>query len=535
MNNHNHRFKKQQILVFVLTLFLKFGIHSVAATQSVETGNKDGTNTETAVLPQDIMIDPDPGFQPPQQVQPSIMLRADKSRINVYEQVRFYLEPSDQVINTQNNFTFQIGDEIIELNNNQSSLAHRFSEAGRYVVSVSVNVQSNDDVFVAPQIVPDSLIIQVDSVGLVVSPVRVAEGESVTLRADFTPNGLDVQYRFFYGDGSNSDWDSSPRSTHSYSREGIYRVYAELRQSGFNQINTPFRSIARNVVVQPGPQPEVQVQALTLEADREEVYTGEEVRFTLNPSEVVLSTPFKFIFNFGDGNRVNMETGTAEMLHRYAEAGNYTVSITRDLNPVFANQNVAIPEVQNTVEIKVDSVPLIVNPPDSAESGEPVTFETVFRTNDPQIRYRFFFGDKSTPSEWDNQPIIEYTFTDPGTYEVYAQIGRQTRGSVDTFTSSVIKTVTVTVLDNGIPWWVYLIAAVLAGAGYYSFRNYKTDSPPLTDTNVEAFSDPGKQTLAGNNNLEIDYKIRLNPNFKEGSYSVYTNEPEIIKNLDRKI
>lgn len=92
------------------------------------------------------MINPDLGLQNPQQVQPVIKLRADKSRVKLYEQVHFFLEPSDQVINTQYNFTFQIGDEIIEMNNNQSSLAHRFNEVGQYVAFVSVKVQTKGQI-----------------------------------------------------------------------------------------------------------------------------------------------------------------------------------------------------------------------------------------------------------------------------------------------------------------------------------------------------------------------------------------------------
>lgn len=528
-----YKFKVNQVFFLTITLFLTFGINSIADAQSVEPGNEDTTGTETPVLPQELIINQNMVLQNPQQVNSVLELRADKDTIKVFEQVNFFLEPVDQVINTSNEFTFHIGNEIIELNNNQSSLAYRFSEAGRYVVSVSVKVQTDDDVFVTPQIVPDSLIIQVDSFGLVVSPVQVGVGEPVTLRADFTSNGLDVQYRFIFGNGDSSDWDTSPRITHTYSQSGLYQVFAEIRTIVDNQINTQTRSITRNVVVRPNLQPEVQVQTLTLEADREEVYTGEDVRFTLNPSEVVTSTPFTFIFDFGDGNRMNKETGTAEIFYHYDEPGNYTVSVTRDSNPVFANQNVAIPDVQNTVEIKVDSVPLIVNPSDSTETGDPVTFETVFWVDDPQIQYRFFFGDNSGPSQWGIHPNIEHTYTNSGMYRVYAEIGRQSGDSVDVITSSVIKTVAVTVSDSGllIPWWVYVLAAVLGAAGFYTVRNYG----PVSSTGVKIYtrSDQGHQTMGGRKILGLNYKVRLNPNFKEGNYSVKTNESGIIKKIER--
>lgn len=521
MNNHNQGFNIQKGFILVVTFFLTFGIQSIAVTQSI------GISTD-AVSPQGVMTNPDLEIQNPQEVQPAIRLRADKNRVNVYEQVQFFLEPADQVANTQYTFIVHIGNEIIELNNNQTSLAYRFREAGRHIVTLSVNFQNNDDVFVAPQVVSDSLFIQVDSVGLVVSPVQVGVGEPVTLRADFTPDGLDVQYRFIFGNGESSDWDTSPRITHTYSQDGLYQVFAEIRQTGNNQINTLTSSITRNVLVRPIPQ---QVQTLTLEADREEVYTGEEVRFTLSPSEVVLGTPFMFNFDFGDGNRENKETGTAEILHHYDEVGNYTVSVTRESNPVFANQNVSIPEVQNTVEIKVDSVPLIVNPSDSAETGDPVNFETVFRTDDPQIRYRFIFGDNSDPSQWSVQPNIEHTYADSGLYRVYAEIGRQSGDSVDIITSSVIKTVVVSVLDSGIPWWVYVLAAVLGAAVFYTVRNYGSVSSP--DVNMYTRMDQGHQTMQGRKNLVLNYKVRLNPNFNEGNYSVKTNELGIIKKIER--
>ncbi|MEK6571104.1 MAG: hypothetical protein AABZ61_07025, partial [Bacteroidota bacterium] len=186
----------------------------------------------------------------------------------------------------------------------------------------------------------------------------------------------------------------------------------------------------------PVQQPHVGARVF-LEADRNAVQIAEVVRFVLSPTSAVVNSPFRFSFNYGDEIQEVKPRNQFEVFHQYRAVGSYTVSVSVQV-PEALEIFEPTPVVDNTVTIQVDSVSLNVDR-DEVEAGSPVTFETNFRHSNPNIQFRFIFGDGES-SSWQDLQTAPHAYSAPGTYWAYAEIGfRQ-----DPFTRSRTRQISVT-------------------------------------------------------------------------------------------
>lgn len=73
-----------------------------------------------------------------QQQTPALTLKSDGDHIQIYEEVKFSLEPAQQVINSPYNITFIIDDKIkIEKAKNVNHVGYRFNSTGKHNIAVS--------------------------------------------------------------------------------------------------------------------------------------------------------------------------------------------------------------------------------------------------------------------------------------------------------------------------------------------------------------------------------------------------------------
>jgi hypothetical protein len=280
---------------------------------------------------------------------------------------------------------------------------------------------------------------------------------------------------------------------------------------------------------QPTPAPSIEITF-----DRNPVRVGEDSVVTLKPENVVLESPFVFTVVFGDGTRTDVERGKAAVVHGYRAATSYTVSVS--VSPVPGSEIASftpMPVVSNNdTSISVVDIELGVSP-NTSTTGEPVSFNTQFQSSDPNIRYRFTFGD-GTSSDWLTTPEAQHVFGGPGNYpNTYVEVGRSSAGLPGGDVPIVARSASVPVQVNAaqlpgpppgpepgptpvpspVPpeetsdWLAYAVAilAVLAVLGYSAKHWLSSPRPTL-----EAHRDPSalSQVVDGRA-FAIDIEIRL--------------------------
>jgi hypothetical protein len=163
-------------------------------------------------------------------------------------------------------------------------------------------------------------------------------GDKISFTASISA-GSDPTYRFHFGDGTKTGWQSGPTADHTYSRSGRYLTIVEVRD-GFDES----RSTSLAVQIAP-PVDDQDEDGIPDSQDRDpadekvniitsstvaeaRIDTGQSVAFSLSTSGV--SSP-QYLIDYGDGTAVTDWTSQSSHLHTYSDAGSYRVSIwTRD-------------------------------------------------------------------------------------------------------------------------------------------------------------------------------------------------------------
>ena len=208
---------------------------------------------------------------------PAITLQADRDHVQIYEEVKFSLEPAAGIINSSYQFTFTIDNNIkIVKGKSVNFIIYRFSNTGKHNISVSVSNTSPQmmALIVKPPVI-NSISVQVDSIMFEAIPPELQAGQSVLLITNFQSDRNDIRCRFFLGDSNSfSEWSPGFTLKHVCSKPGAYSFFAEIRVQGGNFIRGFTRSIIRKIVVEPQPLNNPQTTAVILNADKKRVYTG---------------------------------------------------------------------------------------------------------------------------------------------------------------------------------------------------------------------------------------------------------------------
>ena len=208
-----------------------------------------------------------------------------------------------------------------------------------------------------------------------------------------------------------------------------------------------------------------------------------------------------------------------------------------------------------------------------------MTFTANVASKEPNLTYRFFFGDGSQPSSWQASRQTTHKYLLAGTYSAYVEVGRSGKGP--SLAKSVVRQVSVTpsvvtpsptppprvtptpspgvtpttspgLLSSPSPgdtsspggggttggspgangplgitnnwWWLLLLALVLIAA-YQAVKMYLASQltfRPVVDTGVTHFERDAEP-------LGIDFEMVLSPNVSEGQYELETDETRFIR------
>jgi len=95
-------------------------------------------------------------------------------------------------------------------------------------------------------------------VDLIVSKQKVEVGESVSFEVPRGPTGDNIEYRFYFGDGGETDWIKEPRTTHQYSSPSspkTYTAHADVRLRALRDREVTVGTVKKEIEVVPLPTP----------------------------------------------------------------------------------------------------------------------------------------------------------------------------------------------------------------------------------------------------------------------------------------
>jgi PKD repeat protein len=394
-----------------------------------------------------------------------------------------------------------------------------------------------------------------------------------------------IKYRFAFGDGSQTDWLDSPRTSHLYRSPGTYLAYVDLGLKNGGRTKQVGGSLRQPIVVNQPKRPDDPVidpkdprdpkdpikpdrlpGPVRLTAGPTPVQQGKTVSFDARAEATNSNVRYRFVF--GDGSSGDWQTSD-KVTHEYSSRGNYSASVTLGLirNGRIRPLSSDTQRIQVTSSVPATAAELRVNPT-SVSLGQSVGFIAHVTPVESDLRYRFIFGDGSSQTEWQTASETSYAYKAAGDYTAQVEIGRWTNGSVTRLATSNSRLVSVTGGSvssvspspspsggggssgnggsttsspgqgdgdgpgSGLPnnWWLYLLLALLLT--FVAYQTYRSLLAPRTT--FHATRDPGDAEVdSAAKGLEISSQVLLRPNVSDAQYLVYSDDA-IVRSVRRE-
>lgn len=170
------------------------------------------------------------------------------------------------------------------------------------------------------------------------------------------------------------------------------------------------------------PQRPPDIPRVSLSANPTRVVTDDPVTFLAQFSHSYPNLRYRFVF--GDKNQTDWQE-KAETAHAYKFSGRYLAYVdigtmsTGGVNQLGGSARRPI-EVTSPLPRPV-SVTLSASPMPVAEK-QPATFVARVDSSEPNIRYRFDFGDRPGSTAWQASPRTTHTYSAAGTYPAQVEI-----------------------------------------------------------------------------------------------------------------
>lgn len=253
---------------------------------------------------------------------PAAKLTADRSQVQVGEEVKFSVTPVNQTARARFTFTFDFGDGT-QQKTDQPETVHQYRAAGPRTASVSLQLNGALTFVPKPFVLP-SINILVVNAPIEAAPNPVEVGVPVTLTTKFFATDSNVRYRFFFGDSPQpGPWLDQPQARHTYAATGRQHAHAEIGRAERGTVVTIDRSAEKTVEVKPVPP-----GAATFSATPATVNPDEPVSFAVKFASQNRDIRYRFVFDDGsppsdwDIKPVQKHSyAVAREYHPYAEIG----------------------------------------------------------------------------------------------------------------------------------------------------------------------------------------------------------------------
>ena len=413
---------------------------------------------------------------------PQVRVRADRQRVPLGTKVTFTLSPAsvlkDYVV------TLYFGDHHQQVMTGPQA-AHDYEAAGNYTYSVDVKPRQRCDARVT----------------LSASATSVPEGEPVKFSAQLRGSCPNVQYRFVYGDGSSTNWQSNGAAQHSYAPAGKYLAYVDISDGNSRVGGSPRKWIevtpqSSNVTQRPDV-------SVSLTAEPLSARSGKPVTFTAKASPA--RPDARYLFNFGDGRQTSWQIDPRST-HTYKTLGVYRpyVQVSQFIN----NQSVSARSAPAVLRVGRASDP--TQDPDPDPNATPTPTPDTSPT--------------PTPSPGNGSPSPGNESASPGSSP--SGSNGNVKGSETPSPSASSFSGTLDDTAPGKTWLYLLIAAVILFLIYQASGFLFAAKPTFAP-----FADHGVAAVAHEKGLlPIDFQLLLDPNVSGGDYSVTTDQPRLVTN-----
>lgn len=434
---------------------------------------------------------------------PEVKVTVDRNRVPLGDEVTFTVSPAHVVADYK--VTLFFGDRSSHVMS-EPKIGHFYPHAATFTYSILVEPA-------APQPKPTpkptprpTPALAIPDVKLTAAPNPVEISRPVSFGAQLSHSYPNIRYRFVFGDGLGTDWQTEGKATHAYRSQGSYQAYVDLGVSANGSIKQASGSTRESIQVTDPVRPtNVTVKLLASAAS---VNVAAPVTFMARMGSQQPNARYRF--DFGDQTAPTGWQASSQVRHRYKSAGQFSaraeVRVVSSTGAQSASSNPVSIEVRSDSTAK-PSVDLNVIP-ESVPLGVPVFFRAIPSAADSKTRYRFNFGDGLSSGEWSSSPDLTHAYASPGTYSAFVEIGTAGDQGVNAVAASGQKRVRIT-----------------PGPGDNTNGNGNSNTLGNTNSNTSANSNTNANSNAnGNTNSNVSGNMNGNANSANASPSPSASE-----------
>jgi predicted NAD-dependent protein-ADP-ribosyltransferase YbiA (DUF1768 family) len=327
--------------------------------------------------------------------------------------------------------------------------SHSWSSAGSYTVTAQARCSTDTAIVSAVSLSLTAGIATIETISTPTKPSGPTSGSPNTSYSYSTGGatsnlGHSVQYRFHWGDTTDSGWLAVgiTSASHSWSSAGSYTVTAEARcatDTTIVSLSSPGLTVNIGEVVSAPTKPSGPASGKP----------GTSYSYSTGGSTSNLGHSVQYLFNWGDGSNSGwLAVGITSASHSWTTANSYTVTAQARCATDTTIVSPLSPSL--TVNIETISTPTKPSGPTSGSTGISYSYSTGGATSNlgHSVQYQFNWGD-GTYSGWlaVGTTSASHSWTTANSYTVTAQA----RCSTDTaIVSSVSSGLTVTITGETI-------------------------------------------------------------------------------------
>jgi len=210
------------------------------------------------------------------------------------------------------------------------------------VLNISDNYQQTDRAVATLEVLPSVKY----KVAIEADHDRIEQNRKLKFRASLSPDIQHEEYRFNFGDGTESDWTTTSEIDHVYPLPGIYRAFVITRSNG--------QVLATSNVIQIEITPKT-VYKVFLEADKKNPSTTEDIKFIGNIQPGHEGVQYQF--DFGDGTKSEWLNEPVTS-HTYTNPGSYNARLIAKVGEeFFQSDDIAITVEMVNIRVFLEAEP----------------------------------------------------------------------------------------------------------------------------------------------------------------------------------
>ncbi|HWN07787.1 MAG TPA: PKD domain-containing protein [Pyrinomonadaceae bacterium] len=458
---------------------------------------------------------------------PRVSLSVDQNSIALGKPVTFSAQLANNYRGVRYRFVF--GDKDQTAWQDQPQTSHAYSLARTFSAHVDIGAEENGSFKLLGSSRPRSVQVNTqrrDSVILVAVPTTVEVGRTVIFYARASSRDPNISYRFVFGDGAATDWQTSSQSKHDYASPNTYHAYVQIGSGGLTAGRTVVTSARKPIVVTGSQQ---QRLAVDLNVNPTNANTETVVTFTAraNPRD----SNIRYRFFYGDGASSDWQADSRSK-HKYSAGNTYFAYVEAGR---LINSQVKTEVTSRRRQIAVTSIAPPTPTPTPTPTSKPTPTSTPTPTPTPRSSPTPASSPSPTPGVSPSPSPSGSPASSPGSSPSASPAGSPSSSPGSSpFSSPDDPTRSITDPTRGDGdllgqnWWKYLLILVLiAFVGYRTFKVLFAPRPTFRPVPDAGDSSVDEVTNA----LAINSQIHLNPDIADGLYSVNTEEPNLVRSI----